>query len=63
MTGTLRGARLARGATLRLVPGDRSVRVREVQVHGTTVEAAGPGRTALNLAGIEAEATSIAASS
>jgi selenocysteine-specific elongation factor len=54
VTGTLRGRPLARGATLRLVPGDRSVRVREVQVHGATVEAAGPGRTALNLAGIEA---------
>ena len=54
VTGTLRGRPLARGATLRLVPGDRSVRVREVQVHGVTVEATGPGRTALNLAGIEA---------
>ena len=54
VTGTLRGRPLARGATLRLVPGDRSVRVREVQVHGATVEVAEPGRTALNLAGIEA---------
>ena len=54
VTGTLRGGPLARGATLRLVPGDRSVRVREVQVHGATVEVAGPGRTALNLAGVEA---------
>ena len=54
VTGTLRGGPLARGATLRLVPGDRSARVREVQVHNATVEAAGPGRTALNLAGVEA---------
>ncbi len=53
VTGTLRGRSLARGATLRLVPGDRSVRVREVQVHGATVDTAGPGRTALNLAGVE----------
>ena len=37
VTGTLRGRALASGTTLRLVPGDRSVRVREVQVHGTTV--------------------------
>ena len=55
VTGTLRGRPLARGATLRLVPGDRSVRVREVQVHSATVETAAPGRTALNLAGIDAE--------
>ena len=39
VTGTLRGGPLARGTTLRLVPGDRSVRVREVQVHGTTCRA------------------------
>lgn len=54
VTGTLRGRPLARGATLRLVPGDRSIRLREIQVHGTTVESTEPGRTALNLAGIEA---------
>jgi len=54
VTGTLRGRPLARGASLRLVPGDRSVRVREVQVHGAAVEIAKPGRTALNLAGVEA---------
>ncbi len=52
VTGTLRGGPLRRGATLRLVPGDRAIRVREVQVHGETVESAEPGRTALNLAGI-----------
>ena len=52
VTGTLRGRSLARGATLRLVPGDRSMRVREVQVHGVTVDMADPGRTALNLAGV-----------
>ena len=54
VTGTLRGRALAGGATLRLVPGDRSVRVREIQVHGTTVARADPGRTALNLAGVDA---------
>jgi selenocysteine-specific elongation factor len=54
VTGSLRGRALGRGATLRIVPGDRSVRVREVQVHGRAVEAAEPGRTALNLAGIDA---------
>ena len=51
VTGTLRGRPLATGATLRLVPGDRTVRVREVQVHGASVGSAGSGRTALNLSG------------
>ena len=51
VTGTLRGGPLVTGATLRLVPGDRAVRVREVQVHGASVGSAGPGRTALNLSG------------
>jgi small GTP-binding protein len=53
VTGTLRGGSLARGATLRLVPGDRPARIRDIQVHGVAVEAAGPGRTALNVAGVE----------
>ena len=53
VTGTLRGAASVAGATLRLVPGDRTVRVREIQVHGVTVDRAEPGRTALNLAGVE----------
>ena len=56
VTGTLRGQPIPRGATLRLVPGGDSVRIREVQVHGAAVERAGPGRTALNLAGVEASA-------
>ena len=33
-----------------------SARIREVQVHGRAVEAAPPGRTALNVAGVEADA-------
>ncbi|MBA2701601.1 MAG: selenocysteine-specific translation elongation factor, partial [Chloroflexi bacterium] len=53
VTGSLRGGRLAAGDVLRLVPGEREVRVREVQVHGRAVaEADGGGRTALNLASI-----------
>ena len=55
VTGTLRGnGGVRRGDTLRLLPGGREVRVREVQVHGETVERAVVGRTALNLAGVEA---------
>ena len=53
VTGTLRGGPLDRGDTLRLVPGDRAVRLREIQVHNATVErVTGGGRTALNLAGV-----------
>jgi len=52
VTGTLRGGAMHRGQQLRLVPGARVVRVRELQVHSTTVELAGPGRLALNLAGV-----------
>jgi selenocysteine-specific elongation factor len=54
VTGSLRGRPLARGTLLRLVPGDRPIRAREIQVHGRAVETAEPGRTALNLAGVEA---------
>jgi selenocysteine-specific elongation factor len=56
VTGTLRGGSLARGDSLRLLPGaGRDVRIRELQIHGTTVERVDRGgRTALNLAGVEA---------
>ena len=55
VTGSLRGGRLERGASLRLVPGERIVRARELQVHGGPVDMlAGGGRVALNLASIEA---------
>jgi selenocysteine-specific elongation factor len=58
VTGTLRGGPLATGDSLRVVPGagdasDDVVRVREIQVHGSSVAGvAGGGRTALNLAGV-----------
>ena len=56
VTGSLRGGRLERGAVLRLEPGGRSARAREVQVHGGPVEAVEDGgRVALNLAGIDDE--------
>ncbi len=55
VTGTLRGAALARGASLRLEPGGGTVRAREVQVHGAAVDSVtGGGRVALNVAGVEA---------
>ena len=55
VTGSLRGGRIEPGATLRLLPGDATARVREVQVRGTTVPASDGGRTALLLGGLEAE--------
>ncbi len=54
VTGTLRGGALERGTSVRLLPADRSVRIRDVQVHGRAVARAEGGRTAVNLAGIEA---------
>jgi selenocysteine-specific elongation factor len=54
VTGTLRGAAVAAGDALELLPSRRLVRVRAVQVHGTRVSAATPGqRVALNLRDIE----------
>ena len=56
VTGTLRGRPVRRNAVLRLVPGDFRVRARELQVHGHAVDEAGPGRTAINIAGVDADA-------
>jgi selenocysteine-specific elongation factor len=53
VTGSLRGSPIATGDTLRLVPGDRDVRVREIQVRSSTVASAPGGRTALLLGGVE----------
>ena len=56
VTGSLRGGPVAAGSTLRLMPDGLDIRVREVQVRGTSVEAAAGGRTALLVGGVEAEA-------
>lgn len=56
VTGSLRGGRIAPGDTLRLVPDGQEVRVREVQVRGMAVPGADGGRTALLVAGVEADA-------
>jgi selenocysteine-specific elongation factor len=53
VTGSLRGGSVRTGATLRLVPGEARVRVREVQARGTTVDEVTSGRTALLLGGVE----------
>ena len=54
VTGTLRGADVAATDTLELLPGNRTVRVRGVQVHGESIGAAFPGqRVALNLRDVE----------
>ena len=55
VTGTLRGGEIALGTVLRVVPGDGRARVRGIQVHGRDVDPAPPGRTALNLAGIDGD--------
>ncbi len=54
VTGTAAGGGVAPGDELMIVPGERVVRVREVQVHERRVESAEAGqRVALNLAGVE----------
>jgi len=54
VTGTLWGGRIAPGDTLELLPQRRTVRVRGVQSHGSSVPAGLAGsRVAVNLTGIE----------
>ena len=54
VTGTLWSGEIRRGERLRLVPGDRMVRARSLQVHDRAVERALAGqRVAVNLAGVE----------
>src|SRR6185503_11036218 len=54
VTGTLAAGRVAAGDELAVVPGERTARVRSVQVHGSPREEALAGeRTSLQLAGVE----------
>lgn len=54
VTGTLRGAPLAAGDTLELLPMQRAVRIRALQVHGNALASAAPGqRVAVNLRDVE----------
>jgi len=53
VTGTLWSGAIERGAELRVLPGDRTVRVRGVQIHDAAVERAEAGqRVAVNLVGV-----------
>lgn len=55
VTGTLIAGRINEGDELELLPAQKRVRVRGVQVHGAAVKSAVAGqRTAINLGGIEA---------
>lgn len=55
VTGTLRAGTMRAGSAMELQPSRHKVRVRGLQVHGESVEAAyAPCRVALNLAGVEA---------
>jgi selenocysteine-specific elongation factor len=57
VTGTLWAGEVARGHRLRLLPSERNVRVRGVQVHDQPVQTALAGqRVALNLTGVERRA-------
>jgi selenocysteine-specific elongation factor len=59
VTGTLWSGRLARGQRLALLPAEREVRVRGLQVHDRAVEEAAAGqRVAVNLTGVPRAAVS-----
>jgi selenocysteine-specific elongation factor len=59
VTGTLWSGEIRRGDRMRLLPGDREVRVRGLQVHDRAVEDALAGqRVAVNLAGVDRRAVS-----
>jgi selenocysteine-specific elongation factor len=56
VTGTVWSGRLERDAAVRILPADRSARVRGIQTHGTQRDVAEPGaRTAVALAGVHVE--------
>jgi selenocysteine-specific elongation factor len=54
VTGSLRGGEVKPGDRLRLEPGGAAARIRGLEVHHRTAERHDGGRTALNLAGVEA---------
>jgi selenocysteine-specific elongation factor len=54
VTGTVWSGRLGRDDVIRVMPDDRSVRVRGLQAHGAAIDSAKPGtRLAVALAGID----------
>lgn len=56
VTGTLTQGRFEVGQEVRVLPADRTARIRGLQSLGERVEAAGPGtRVAINLAGIDVD--------
>ena len=56
VTGSTWSGTVTAGASVRLLPLDREVRVRSIQVHSADAEKAGPGRrTALALVGVNKE--------
>lgn len=56
VTGSLQGGEIKGKKEVKIWPGERSARVRAIQVHGELVEAARPGqRVAINLGGVSAD--------
>ena len=59
VTGTVWSGRISRDDSVRVLPDSRSVRVRGLQAHGSSVDAARPGmRLAVALAGVDHDAIS-----
>lgn len=56
VTGSVLGGSVGRGETLELLPAQRAVRVRTIQIHGRPADESNAGkRTAINLAGIKVD--------
>jgi selenocysteine-specific elongation factor len=54
ITGTVWSGTLARDATVRILPGNRTARVRGLESHGRPVDRVGPGsRAAVSLSGVD----------
>src|SRR6185503_16453609 len=54
VTGTVWSGTISRDDVVRIMPGDRTVRVRGLQAHGSAIERATPGaRLAVALAGVD----------
>ncbi|HTE44774.1 MAG TPA: selenocysteine-specific translation elongation factor [Gemmatimonadaceae bacterium] len=54
VTGTVWSGRVTRDETVRILPGDRTARVRGIQGHGAQLDVATPsGRTAIALSGVD----------
>ncbi len=58
VTGTARGQSVANGSTVSILPEDIEAKIRNIQLHGSSVEETQAGRIALNLSGVSVDTLS-----